>query len=161
MNINVIMLNLVFSFLLVVNLFAQEVVINEVMSNNTMTLADEDSDYSDWIEIYNARSTTIHLQNYGLSDDRDNLFRWIFPDISLAPAGYLLIYASGKNKPGLVIHLESVIDWGDDWKYFPGYSEPPADWIALMYLPITVWLWLSPRGEKFATYPSTTSYGFG
>jgi len=128
MNFNAITVYLILAIFLSINLFAQDVVINEVMSNNTMTLADEDSEYSDWIEIYNNQSTTLYLQNFGLSDDPDNPFRWIFPDISLAPAEYLLIYASGKNKPGLVIQLETVIDWGDDCKYFPGYSEPPVDW---------------------------------
>ena len=34
--------------------FAQKLVINEVMSANVSTIADKDGDYPDWIEIYNA-----------------------------------------------------------------------------------------------------------
>ena len=31
-----------------------QVVISEFMASNTKTLADQDGDYSDWIEIYNS-----------------------------------------------------------------------------------------------------------
>jgi len=33
------------------------------MSSNLSTITDEDGDYSDWIELYNAGSTAISLDN--------------------------------------------------------------------------------------------------
>ncbi len=67
--------------------YAQNVVINEFMASNGSTIADEDGDYPDWIELYNAGSEPVNLEGWGLTDDTDNLFRWIFPDITIAPGG--------------------------------------------------------------------------
>lgn len=75
------------------------VVINEFQSSNSTTLADEDGDYPDWIELYNTGPDTIDLGNIGLSDDPDRPFRWAIPaGTRIAPHGYLLIMASGKDR---------------------------------------------------------------
>ena len=72
-------------------------VINEVMSRNTSTIADEDGDFSDWIEIYNGTNKTINLKNFSLTDDEERLGKWFFP-WNLRPGEYLLVFASGKDK---------------------------------------------------------------
>lgn len=72
--------------------------IKEVMAENLTTIADEDGDFSDWIEIYNSGNQAINLKGFGLSDDQDNPFRWIFPDVSIAPGEYLLVFASRKDR---------------------------------------------------------------
>lgn len=77
---------------------SQNLVINEFMSSNAKTLADEDGDFEDWIELFNSGSTTIHLHNYGLSDNPESPFRWRFPNISIAPGQFMLVWASGKNR---------------------------------------------------------------
>ncbi|PKP53948.1 MAG: hypothetical protein CVT92_01945 [Bacteroidetes bacterium HGW-Bacteroidetes-1] len=89
------------AFLLVLSLasaFPQNLLINEIMSSNSSTIADEDGDNSDWIELHNISNETIHLGGYGLSDDIDQPFRWIFPQKNIEPNGYLLIWTSGKNR---------------------------------------------------------------
>ena len=78
--------------------FSQSLVLNEIMSSNAVALADEDDDYPDWIELYNAGSTSINMEDYGLSDDPEEPFRWIFPDITLQSGEYLVVFASGKNR---------------------------------------------------------------
>ena len=80
------------------SIFAQSLVINEVMLLNTITLQDEDGDYPDWIEIKNISASSINLKGYGLSDDSINVFRWVFSDMILPANTYLIIYASGKNR---------------------------------------------------------------
>ncbi len=45
-----------------------QIIINEGSNKNYSTLADEDGDYEDWIELYNAGSTTLDLFNYALTD---------------------------------------------------------------------------------------------
>ena len=57
----------------------QGIRINEIMSSNSATIADEDGDYSDWIELYNSGKDTVDLQGWGLSDNHDKPFKWIFP----------------------------------------------------------------------------------
>ncbi len=85
--------------------------INEVMASNATTIPDEDGDYEDWIELYNAGSETIHLLGFGLSDDYGNPFRWVFPEISIDPGEYLLVWASGKNRnnPSQPLHTNFSI----------------------------------------------------
>ncbi len=74
------------------------VVINEIMPANLNIISDEDGDYSDWIELYNYGSQSVSLDGWGLSDDYDRPFRWIFPAIVIQPGEYLLVWASGKDR---------------------------------------------------------------
>ena len=53
---------LLFLFLLVGLAFSQEVVINELQSLNTNTIADEDGEFADWFELYNSGSTSVNLE---------------------------------------------------------------------------------------------------
>ncbi|MCK5469140.1 MAG: hypothetical protein KAI99_11535, partial [Cyclobacteriaceae bacterium] len=48
--------------------YAQSIFINEVQSSNLSTIYDHTGDTPDWIEIYNAGSSSVNLENYGLSD---------------------------------------------------------------------------------------------
>jgi len=108
--------------------FAQKLFINEVMPSNATTVADEDGDNSDWIELYNADTSIISLKNFGLSDDESALFKWTFPKIFIAPHQFLLIFASGKNIRTIPIHWETIIDVADEWKYHVPTSEPTTNW---------------------------------
>lgn len=76
---------------------AQQVVINEFVAKNHSGIVDSDNDHSDWIELYNAGTVAINLENYSLSDDAGNLQKWSFPNITIAPNEFLLVFASGKN----------------------------------------------------------------
>lgn len=79
-------------------LFGQNIVINEIMTSNTFTNPDEDGTYQDWVELYNKGAVPINLNGYGLSDDPALLFKWVFPNVSVAPGQYLLIWCSDKNR---------------------------------------------------------------
>lgn len=107
--------------------FAGSVVLNEVMAVNQSTVADEDLDYPDWIELYNVSGEIVDLSGYGLSDDLSDPFKWRMPELSLAPAEFLLIFASDKDRRQM-IYWKSIIRPGDEWAYWPGTREPPAAW---------------------------------
>jgi hypothetical protein len=72
--------------------------INEFMSSNNSVLADGDGDYSDWIELHNSGDTSIDLAGYGLTDSADTPMRWMFPALSIPSDGYIVVFASGKDK---------------------------------------------------------------
>ena len=79
----------------------RKVYINEVMSSNAFVLSDEDGDFSDWIELANPGITPVNLSGHYLSDDLENTLKWMFPRGTIVkPGGYLLIWASGKDKVG-------------------------------------------------------------
>jgi len=70
------------------------IVINEIMAANDETLADEFSEYDDWIELYNNSDTEQSLQGWALTDNSSKLFKWTFPADAVIPAhDYLLVWA--------------------------------------------------------------------
>lgn len=79
---------------------AQEplVLINELLASNGAILVDEDGDFEDWIELHNPTSVVINLQGYTLTDDPEKPDKWSFPDVSIEPDGFLLVWASGKDR---------------------------------------------------------------
>ncbi|HHE46502.1 MAG TPA: hypothetical protein ENL08_02205, partial [Bacteroidetes bacterium] len=81
--------------------FSQGLAINELMAANSSTVADEDGDYPDWIELLNTGRSEVHVGGYGLSDDADEPFKWIFPDIAIQAGEFRVIFASGKNRTPL------------------------------------------------------------
>ena len=80
------------------NVVSEKIAINEFMSSNGKIIADEDGTYQDWIELYNYGQTTVNLTGFGLSDDEELPFKWVFPSVSISPGQFLLIWASGKDR---------------------------------------------------------------
>ena len=72
--------------------------ITEFMSNNKESIEDEDGDASDWIEIFNSGPDPINLDGYYLTDDSGALTKWKFPAIEISESGFLLIFASEKDR---------------------------------------------------------------
>ena len=68
------------------------------MADNRTTLADEDGDFPDWIELHNPTAAPVDLGGFGLSDDSAQPFKWRFPKTAIAPGEHLLVFASGKNR---------------------------------------------------------------
>lgn len=118
-------------------LSGQNMIINEVMSSNQTTIADEDGEFPDWIELFNNADSAINLQGYGISDDSLNLQKWLLPGINLSPDKHLLLFASGKDRAGSINHWETVIREGDLWKYQIGNASIPSNWIDLSYDDLT------------------------
>src|SRR5262245_39997596 len=77
---------------------ALQPVINEFLASNKHTNADEDGDFADWVEIYNPNSTVISLDGYFLTDKQTKLTKWKFPNVSIGAKGYLLLWASEKDR---------------------------------------------------------------
>lgn len=75
-----------------------KVIISEFMAINSNILADEDGDYSDWIELYNPGETDINLDGWFLTDKADNLGKWQIPAVTIKANEYLVIFASEKKK---------------------------------------------------------------
>jgi len=73
-------------------------VINEFMASNHSTINDVDGDSSDWIEIYNPSAQTLNLDGYFLTDDVAVLDKWRMPGTTVNPGGYLLVFASAKDR---------------------------------------------------------------
>src|SRR5262245_10618470 len=73
-------------------------VISEFLAANGSGLKDEDGEFSDWIEIYNPDSTPVSVEGYYLTDSATNLRKWAFPQVTLNPGAYLVVFASEKDR---------------------------------------------------------------
>lgn len=77
---------------------AQQLRLNEFVASNATTIPDEDGDYEDWLELFNAGDEPLDLLGYSLSDDDADPLQWQFPAITLEPGDFLLVFCSGKNR---------------------------------------------------------------
>ena len=68
------------------------------MASNDQTIADEFGEFDDWIEIYNNGNQSINLFGYHLSDDLSVLDKYTFPNITLGPDEYLIVWADDDEK---------------------------------------------------------------
>lgn len=51
---------------------------------------------TDWVELHNSTGSAVSLAGYGISNNPKNPAKWVFPDISIEPGEYLLLYATGS-----------------------------------------------------------------
>ena len=105
---------------------AQTVRINEVTSSNSLYI-DEDGDSPDWIELHNFGSQNVSINGWSLSDDVLGLTKWVFPNMTLSPDQYLLVWASSKNRSE-VSFATTLVNQGDSFKYLTPNSEPDPNW---------------------------------
>ncbi|WP_264558754.1 CotH kinase family protein [Flavobacterium sp. N2270] len=80
-----------------------DLVVNEIMAQNTNTVTDPHGDYSDWFELYNNSTNTISLDYLYATDDPTNLLKWQFPSgLTIAPNSYLIVWADEDlNQDGI------------------------------------------------------------
>lgn len=94
------------------SLASAQVRIHEFSATNRNTIADEDGEYSDWIELVNPGRDAVSLDGWFLTDDPDDLTRWKFPAVEILPGDYLVVFASGKNRvdPASELHTSFALD---------------------------------------------------
>ena len=95
------------------SLVSSDIVISEFMEKNKAVLPDEDGDFSDWAELYNAGGETVCLAGWHLSD-KENKSGWEFSDVSIAPGEYLLIFLSGKDRCGAELHTDFSLNGSEE-----------------------------------------------
>ena len=98
--------------------FSTTIVINEVQGKNDATVADENGDFDDWIEIYNPDATPVDLAGYYLSDNTEEPLKWRIPATDAAkttvpPNGYLLLWADKELDQG-ANHLDFKLKATDE-----------------------------------------------
>ena len=110
--------------------FSQSIRINEAMSSNSVFI-DEDGDTPDWFELFNYGNTPISLNNWSISDKNDNPTKWKFPNITIEPGKYLLVWASDKDRSSA--SFRTLINRGDEFKYILPTSDVLSSWNTLNF----------------------------
>ncbi len=93
--------------------------ITELMARNggDGAVLDEDGDSSDWVELHNPTDEVVLLEGWHLSDDPDVLDKWTLPAVELAPGGYLVVFASGKDRAVAGEELHTNFKLSGDGEY--------------------------------------------
>jgi hypothetical protein len=99
------------SVFLILNIFPgfSQLYINEFMARNKTGLTDNIGKFSDWIEIYNAGNEAVDIAGYFLTDTlgdpgKSKIKKTNHDSTLIMPHGYLVLFADGKQKNG-VLHL--------------------------------------------------------
>ena len=147
--------------------------INEFLASNAGGLQDEDGSSPDWIEIHNPGPSAVNLLNWSLTDVATNRTRWLFPPTNLPPSGYLVVFASGKNRrvPGRPLHTDFQLSSGGEYlalvapggtnvvsefapAFRPQFPNVSFGWAAAETVPL-----LAPDGPVRAWVPADDSLG--
>lgn len=109
------------------------VCINELMASNAIAL-EAGGLYPDWVELHNSGATDVDLAGWGLSDNVDEPFKFIFPAGSVLAAGTFQVFYA-DNAPDLgPLHLPfSLKADGDD----VGLFAPNGDGEVIAFGPLT------------------------
>ncbi|MEE2946918.1 MAG: lamin tail domain-containing protein [Verrucomicrobiota bacterium] len=91
--------------------------ITEFLADNGGSQLDSDGDASDWIEIFNSGPDTVDLDGFHLTDEKEALTLWRFPAVQLPAGGFLIVYASGKNRSVAGSELHTNFNLAKDGEY--------------------------------------------
>ena len=77
------------------------VYINELLASNDTTNVDEAGEFDDWIELYNAGTELQDIGGLFLTDNADNLTKWMIPDgTEIQPQSFLLFWCDEDQEQG-------------------------------------------------------------
>jgi len=109
-------------------------IITELMAVNDSVLADQDGDFSDWIELHNPGNGDVYLDGWHLSDEPANLDKWEFPAVTLHAGEYLVVFASEKDRtdPGNELHTNFNLDGNGEYL---ALVEPDGQTVAQQFAP--------------------------
>ena len=105
------------------------------MSGNETTLADEDGNFYDWIEIKNTTEEVQNLEGYKLSDDSNYLSKWEFPSYTVLPGQSVIVFLSGDystDTRSCFLHANFGLSRKGDVLFF---SDPEGNIIQRMDIP--------------------------
>lgn len=99
--------------------------ITELMPANKSSLLDADGNFSDWIELCNVSGEACDLDGFYLSDDSDDLLKWRFPSVSLAPGERMIVFCSDKDRTDGELHTNFSISSAGETLYLTSPAGLP------------------------------------
>lgn len=94
---------------------APSVRISEVLTSNVTGLTDEDGTRQDWIELQNMTPSPVDLTGWYLTDDPVNLIKWQFGSTVIPGNGYVVVFASGKDRKTSPPHTNFSLNSGGEY----------------------------------------------
>jgi hypothetical protein len=122
--------------------------ISEFVADNSDGIVDEDGDRKDWLEIWNTSGVAGDLGGWYLTDDLTILTKWELPEIEMTSGGYLVVFASGKDRADAAGELHTNFSLAREAGGYLALVKPDGVTIA----------------SEFASYPAQSqdiAYGVG
>lgn len=89
-----------------------QVLINELMQSNIDCIMDDRNEFPDsWVELYNAGTTTVNLNQYLIGTKSDGSDAWQLPSQNLSNQAHALVYC---DKEGTKMHTTFRLETGKD-----------------------------------------------
>ncbi|MBO4367182.1 MAG: lamin tail domain-containing protein, partial [Clostridia bacterium] len=90
--------------------------INEIMSSNGTAWSDENGNFGDWVELYNASDSQVDITGWMLADQLSKLNIFTFPKHVMAPGEYVIVFCDGtlRNTPGYTYHAPFALSSDGD-----------------------------------------------
>ncbi|HEX2748016.1 MAG TPA: CotH kinase family protein, partial [Verrucomicrobiales bacterium] len=113
------------------------VVLSEIVAANKTGITDENGAHTDWIELHNDGSQPVDLHHWHLTDDPLRLTRWEFPAVVIPAGGYLVLFASGKDRsdPGSLLHTDFSLSAEGEYLALTNAAGQVVDEIAPAFPP--------------------------
>ncbi|MGC6428264.1 MAG: CotH kinase family protein [Flavobacteriales bacterium] len=115
-----------------------DLVINELMASNVSAVVDPSNgfdEYDDWVEIYNRGDVEINLNGFNLSDREQTLNKWQFPDITIQPDQYLIVWLDGDDQNTEGLHASFKLSASEEALFLSTPNEFIVDAIFYEDLP--------------------------
>jgi len=131
-------------------------VINEIMAGNSFSVADQDGEYDDWVELYNGNSFSLNLSGYFLSDNENDLYKWSFPNVTIPANDYLIIWCdtAGSSQNGL--HTTYRLSADQEEVYLTSPTGTVIDAVHYVNMPTDKGYARVPNGTGTMRYQSHT-----
>lgn len=113
---------------------AQPLVISEFLAANSGGMADEDGDREDWIELRNTTGQAVNAAGWGLTDDPEVPLKWRLPAVTVPAGGYLVVFASGKDRAVVGARLHTNFRLNNAGEYLALW-EPDGEVVSTEFSP--------------------------
>ena len=113
-------------------LTSQSIFINEFMASNETTIADENGEFDDWVEIYNADTIPFDVGGKFVTDDLSEPSQWQIPtdnpNLTTIPAGgYLILWFDGDEDQGTLHVSPKLGGSGEQIGIYDSDGSTPLD----------------------------------
>jgi hypothetical protein len=94
--------------------------VNEIMAVNNSTIADENGEFHDWIEIHNFGDEAVNLNGLYITDNIDDPTKHLFQEVVsgdlLIPAnGYIVLWADNEEEEQASNHLNFTLSGSGEY----------------------------------------------
>ena len=131
-------------------------VINEIMASNFTKVADQDGEYDDWVELYNGGSNAVNLSGFYLSDNENILNKWSFPNVTIQPNDYLIIWCDTAGTTQAGLHTTYRLSADQEEVYLSDPSGNIIDAVHFVNMPTDMSYARVPNGIGVFTYQEET-----